>query len=147
MGDFLPFNSLASGRCGCNFKWVIFKHILMNDILRYSRETMLVWMPQKTPDDKSTLVQVMAWCHQGTRHYLSHQWPRSMSPGHNELIMLIKLYQYRYSHCKDKTVSRPYFFRMGIRKRQSLYVETRPPFFLTSLCITHLYNQKPYFGF
>ena len=27
---------------------------------------------------KSTLVQVMAWCHQATSHYLSQCWPRSM---------------------------------------------------------------------
>ena len=31
-------------------------------------------------DDKSTLVQVMAWCHQATSHYLSQCWPRSLSP-------------------------------------------------------------------
>ena len=30
--------------------------------------------------DKSTLVQVMAWCHQSTSHYLSQCWPRSLSP-------------------------------------------------------------------
>ena len=30
-------------------------------------------------DDKSTLVQVMAWCRQATSHYLSQCWPRSMS--------------------------------------------------------------------
>ena len=28
---------------------------------------------------KSTLVQVMAWCHQATGHYLNQWWPRSMS--------------------------------------------------------------------
>ena len=31
-------------------------------------------------DDKSTLVQVMAWCRQTTSHYLSQCWPSSMSP-------------------------------------------------------------------
>ena len=31
-------------------------------------------------EDKSTLVQVMAWCHQAPSHYLSQCWPRSMSP-------------------------------------------------------------------
>ena len=31
-------------------------------------------------DDKSTLVQVMAWCRQATSHYLNQCWPRSMSP-------------------------------------------------------------------
>ena len=31
-------------------------------------------------DEKSTLVQVMAWCRQAPSHYLSQCWPRSMSP-------------------------------------------------------------------
>ena len=31
-------------------------------------------------DDKSTLVQVMAWCRQAPSHYLSQCWPRSVSP-------------------------------------------------------------------
>ena len=31
-------------------------------------------------DDKSTLVQVMAWCHQATSHYLNQCWPRSPTP-------------------------------------------------------------------
>ena len=31
------------------------------------------------PSDKSTLVQVMAWCHQETNHYLSQCWHRSLS--------------------------------------------------------------------
>ena len=43
-------------------------------------------MPLDQTVDKSTLVQVMAWCHQATSHYLSQCWPRSMaSPGHKEL--------------------------------------------------------------
>ena len=37
-------------------------------------------MPQDLIDDKSALVQVLAWCHQATSHYLSQCWPRSMSP-------------------------------------------------------------------
>ena len=31
-------------------------------------------------DDKSTLVEVMAWCRQATSHYLSQCWPRSVLP-------------------------------------------------------------------
>ena len=31
-------------------------------------------------DDKSTLVQVMAWCRQVTSHYLNQCWPRSWIP-------------------------------------------------------------------
>ena len=37
-------------------------------------------MPQDLIDDKSTLVQVMAWCRQATNHYLSQCWTRSLSP-------------------------------------------------------------------
>ena len=37
-------------------------------------------MPQDLPDDKSTLVQVMAWCRQATSHYLNQCWPRSPTP-------------------------------------------------------------------
>ena len=40
----------------------------------------LRWMPLDLTDDKSTLVQVMAWCRQATSHYLSQCWPRFMSP-------------------------------------------------------------------
>ena len=32
------------------------------------------------PHIKSTLVQVLAWSHQASNHYLSQYWPRSMSP-------------------------------------------------------------------
>ena len=37
-------------------------------------------MPLDLTDDKSTLVQVMAWCRQATSYYLSQCWPRFMSP-------------------------------------------------------------------
>ena len=37
-------------------------------------------MPQDLTDDKSTLVQVMAWCRQATSHYLNQCWPRSPMP-------------------------------------------------------------------
>ena len=35
---------------------------------------------RKPNDDKSTVVQVMAWCHQAASHYLSQCWSRSVSP-------------------------------------------------------------------
>ena len=38
------------------------------------------WMPLDLTNDKSLLVQVMAWCRQATSHYLSQCWSRSMSP-------------------------------------------------------------------
>ena len=40
----------------------------------------LRWMPQNLTDDKSTLVQVMAWCSQVASHYLNQCWPRSATP-------------------------------------------------------------------
>ena len=33
-------------------------------------------MPANLVDDKSTLVQVMAWCHQETSYYMNWCWPR-----------------------------------------------------------------------
>ena len=38
------------------------------------------WMLLDFTDDKSILVQVMAWCRQATSHYLSQWSPGSMSP-------------------------------------------------------------------
>ena len=43
-------------------------------------EIAIRWMPLDLTDDKSTLVQVMAWCHQATSHYLNQCWPRSVLP-------------------------------------------------------------------
>ena len=37
-------------------------------------------MPQALTDDKSTLVQAMAWCRQVPSHYLNQCWPRSPTP-------------------------------------------------------------------
>ena len=45
-----------------------------------SCEIVIRWMSLDLTDDKSTLVQVMAWCRQATSHYLNQCWPRSISP-------------------------------------------------------------------
>ena len=47
---------------------------------RYHLWIVLRWISLDLSDDKSTLVQVMAWCRQAPSHYLSHCWPRSLSP-------------------------------------------------------------------
>ena len=52
----------------------------MNGGWGISYEISLRWIPLDLTDDKSTLAQVMAWCHQATNHYLSQCWPRSMLP-------------------------------------------------------------------
>ena len=73
-------NSLALGKFEWNFRYVIFKQFLVIDGWGISCEIALIWMSLDFTDDQSTLVQVMAWCHQATSHYLSQCWPRSLSP-------------------------------------------------------------------
>ena len=71
---------LAPGRFQFNLGKVIFKLNLVNVGWGISYEIALRWMSQDLTDDKSTLIQVMAWCRQATSHYLSQCWPRSMLP-------------------------------------------------------------------
>ena len=73
------FNSLAPGKFEWNFRYVIFKWILVTDGWGISCEIALIWMSLDFTDDQSTLVQVMAWCRQATSHYLSQCWPRSVA--------------------------------------------------------------------
>ena len=74
------FNSLAPGRSECDSKNLIFNLVLLIGIFRSSHDNALLWMPQDLTDDKSKLVQVMAWCHQATSHYMSQCWLSSLSP-------------------------------------------------------------------
>ena len=73
-------NSLAPGGFENIIQNVFFKLISWIDTLSNSCETALRSMPQNPSDDKSTLVQVMAWCRQAASHYLSQCCPRSLSP-------------------------------------------------------------------
>ena len=73
-------NSLAPERSECDSKNVIFNLVLPIGIFRSSHVNALRGMPQDLTDDKSTLVQVMAWCRQATSHYLSQCWLSSLSP-------------------------------------------------------------------
>ena len=59
----------------CHFQTQSLNWYLEHFLKNYSK-----CMPQNSFDDKSILVQVMAWCHQATSHYLSQCWPRSMLP-------------------------------------------------------------------
>ena len=43
-------------------------------------------MPQNLTDDKSTVVQLMAWCHQATSHYLSQCWPSFVPASLHDII-------------------------------------------------------------
>ena len=57
-------NSLTCGRFKVNFRWVIFKLIFVVNGWGISCETALIWVPLDHTYDKSTMVQVMAWCRQ-----------------------------------------------------------------------------------
>ena len=73
-------NSLAPRRSECDYKNRIFNLFLLVGIIRFSQDNALRWIPQDLTDDKSTLVQVMAWCHQATSHYLNQCWLSPLSP-------------------------------------------------------------------
>ena len=73
-------NSLVPGKFEWNFRSLIFQIISVIDSWGISCELVLRWMSLDLTDDKSTLVQVMAWCCQATSHYLSQCWPISLSP-------------------------------------------------------------------
>ena len=87
------FNSLAPGRPRCHFKTAIFNLVLLIGIFTSSKDNALRWMPRELTDNKSTLVQVMAWCCQATSHYLSQCWPCTMSPYGVTSPQWVKVYQ------------------------------------------------------
>ena len=76
----MQLNSLAPGRFEWHFREVIFKLIFVIDGWDIPFEIAIRWLLLDLTDDQSTLVQVMAWCHEATSHYLSQCWPRSVSP-------------------------------------------------------------------
>ena len=87
--------NMSTGKYGSNFKSVIFKLIIQNSSMGFRCLIALRWMPQDLTDEKSTLVQVIAWCHQATSHNLSQCWPgpycHVASLGHNELRNTVQI--------------------------------------------------------
>ena len=71
------FNSLVSERCGSKFKSLLPQN---NGMCDHCKLLLSNRMPLNCINEKSTLVQVIAWCRQTTSHYLSQCWPRSLSP-------------------------------------------------------------------
>ena len=69
---------LAPGKCVCYFKCVNLKHISVMVFLSISSEVAFKGMPWNRISDRSTLVQIMAWCHHATGHYMNQCWLRSM---------------------------------------------------------------------
>ena len=69
-----------------HFVYDILKCIFLNEKLSILNKTSLECVPKGLIDDRSALVQVMAWCRQATSHYLNQCWPSSMMLGHIALI-------------------------------------------------------------
>ena len=88
-------NSFSPDQFEWNFRLIIFKLFFVIDDRNMPCEIPLRWRSLDLTEDKSTLVQVMAWCPQAASHYLSQCWPRSVaSLGHNELRARLCLSQY-----------------------------------------------------
>ena len=101
LSQMIMFNSLAPGKFEWNFRYLIFKIILVIDGWGISCEFALRWMSLNLTADKPTLLQVMAWCCQATSHYLSQCWPRSLSPygiTRPQWVNYRNWYQY-WGHC------------------------------------------------
>ena len=106
LGSNYHINSLAPGRFQSNFRLVIFKLTLVNGGWGISYEIALRWVPPDFTDDKSTLIQVMAWCRQARNHYLSQCWPRSMSPNGVTRPQWVKnIMHRRRKRCRKKVTS------------------------------------------
>ena len=70
--------SFIPERCNNNLKSVYSEHMLETKSRSSSCEIALRWVPYNTLDDRFILIQVMAWCRQETRHYVSKCWYSSM---------------------------------------------------------------------
>ena len=76
---FEQVSSLGHWRCSSNLKSVILKLIVHNSSMGIHCDFALRWMPKNPTNNKSTLVQVMAWCSQAISHFTNQCWPRSLS--------------------------------------------------------------------
>ena len=76
----LPHNSLAPGIYDGNFKSIVFELIIQDSSWGTCSEIALMRIPQNLINEKSPLVQVMAWRLQTISHYLSSCWPGSICP-------------------------------------------------------------------
>ena len=75
-----PINLLTPRRFEWNFRKVIFQVILLIVGWVITCEIAFRWLALDLTNDKSTLVQVVAWSHQTLSHCLSQCWPSSMLP-------------------------------------------------------------------
>ena len=84
--------SFAPVKSGSKLKRAIFEYMLRIKFMNSCRQIALKWMSQNIYADRSTIFQIMAWCHSAVSHNLSqfrskpmplshkHTWIRTFSP-------------------------------------------------------------------
>ena len=75
----ISVNSVLPVRCLHNVINVVFKHIAFINALVFAVALPFGWIPQDLTDQKSMLVQVLAWCLEVRSHYMCECWLNSMS--------------------------------------------------------------------
>ena len=115
---YMSLNSLATLRFEWNFRWIIFEHILVIDGWGISWEIAFRQMSLDLADDKSTLVQVMAWCCQATSYYLSQCWPRTFVTIYRQLATMSRgISNHRFIDCLFSSLC-----RLRRKKPSSLHI-------------------------
>ena len=92
VGDDILFNSYLSGQNGCHFTDRIFKHIFLNKNDRILIQISLKFVPKGPVDNKSTLVQVMAWPPTGNESLpepMLTQFTDAYMPHYEEMSLII----------------------------------------------------------
>ena len=85
-GEIRHIDLSLPGQNGRHFPDDIFKCIFMTEKFRIMIRISLKFVPMGSIDNKSALIQVMAWRHQATSHYLSQWWPSSYMQHQGEMI-------------------------------------------------------------
>ena len=98
-------------------------------------------------DDKSSLVQIMAWCHQATSHYLTQSWPRSMSSHDVTRPRWVRQFSWqRVNHCRmlsdsyiqNNGVDKPNFLKFLVKMaKMTLKVKANDPYFQYQPKVSH----------
>ena len=78
------------GKCD-NFRINYLMHVMDYIHQHFLQTCSQVNATEHLSDDKSTVVQVMAWCCQATNQYLIQCWPRSVSTYHYDDVIMTML--------------------------------------------------------
>ena len=109
-----------------------------------------VWIPLNPIDDKWTLIQVMACCHQAKSHYLRQCWPRPLlSYGHDELIhweqgrMVDNLHVTILNAFSDENFLMQFVTKGSIDNKTLLVWVMAGTWIIGDGSLTHIYDPRP----